>query len=277
MEKLDAINTRLELLDRIKSKYNKSIPELITYKAEAAAELDLALNLNEKINEKNMELAGIETDLVNSVIELHSKRKKVADNLEHNISKELKDLGMKNVKFKVNIKVNEDKSGIELNGKKVRITEEGIDNIEFLISTNPGEPLKPLDKIISGGESSRIMLALKSIIANVDRISCLIFDEIDAGIGGRTAQVVGEKLSRISNKHQILCVTHSPQIASLGDAHYLIKKETKSGKTFTRVHNINGQDRINELARMLGGAEITKNTIIHAQEMLSMAKDVKKS
>jgi DNA repair protein RecN (Recombination protein N) len=121
------------------------------------------------------------------------------------------------------------------------------------------------------------MLALKSIIAQVDNISCLIFDEIDAGIGGRTAQAVGEKLSKLSSKYQILCVTHSPQIASLGDTHFLIKKENIDGKTSTRVHSIEGQQRINELARMLGGAEITKNTIVHAQEMLDMAKNIKDS
>lgn len=182
---------------------------------------------------------------------------------------------MKNVKFKVEITTQEDSDGIEVEGKKVYITEEGIDNIEFLISTNPGEPLKPLAKIISGGESSRIMLALKSIIAQVDNISCLIFDEIDVGIDGRTAQVVGEKLSKLSNSRQILCVTHSPQIASLGDTHFLVKKENIAGKTFTRVDNIEDKERIKELARMLGGAEITKNTLIHAQEMLNMAKSIK--
>ena len=119
------------------------------------------------------------------------------------------------------------------------------------------------------------MLALKSIIARVDNISCLIFDEIDSGIGGRTAQVVGEKLYNISRKHQVLCVTHSPQIASLGDTHFLITKHTESGETFTRVYNIDSENRVSELARMLGGAEITKNTIVHAKEMLRMAKKVK--
>ncbi|HHY71585.1 MAG TPA: DNA repair protein RecN, partial [Thermoanaerobacterales bacterium] len=273
--KLNMINARLELLDRIKSKYNKNIPELIEYKIQAAAELDKAFNINEQIGELKNELTSIKLILSKSVLELHSKRKKLAQDLEQSISKELKDLGMKNVKFKVEITTQEDSDGIEVEGKKVYITEEGIDNIEFLISTNPGEPLKPLAKIISGGESSRIMLALKSIIAQVDNISCLIFDEIDVGIDGRTAQVVGEKLSKLSNSRQILCVTHSPQIASLGDTHFLVKKENIAGKTFTRVDNIEDKERIKELARMLGGAEITKNTLIHAQEMLNMAKSIK--
>ena len=276
-EKLNTINARLELLNRLKSKYGKNIPELLSYKAQAAAELDKALNINEEISELKAEQEKIKLALSQSALELHKKRKYTAKKLEQSISKELKDLGMKNVKFKVSMTLKEDSNGIEIDGKRVNISEEGIDNIEFLISTNPGEPLKPLAKIVSGGESSRIMLAMKSIIAQVDNISCLIFDEIDAGIGGRTAQVVGEKLSRISSKHQILCVTHSPQIASLGDVHFLIKKENINGQTFTRVYNLEGQERINELARMLGGAEITENTIIHAQEMLNMAKKIKGS
>lgn len=277
MGRLDIINKRLDLLDRIKSKYNKSIPELLDYKAQIATELDLAFNLNEEIDELKTKLVDIESKLCKSSIKLHNKRQTIANHLEESISKELEDLGMKNVKFKVDIKVKSNPNGICVNEKKVSITENGIDEIEFLISTNPGEPLKPLAKIISGGESSRIMLALKSIMAKVDNISCLIFDEIDAGIGGRTAQAVGEKLSKLASKHQILCVTHSPQIASIGDSHYLIKKESYGAHTSTRVYCLEAQERINELARMLGGAEITKNTITHAQEMLNMAKNIKKS
>jgi len=272
MGKLDKINARLELLHRLKSKYNKSITELLKYKNEVVAELEKAFNINEGISVLRTKLTNIELNLSKSAVELTKKRKKWANNLEKSISKELEDLGMKNVKFEVDIRTKDDPDGIEVEGKKVHINEEGIDEIEFLISTNPGEPLKPLVKIISGGESSRIMLALKSIMAEVDNISCLIFDEIDTGIGGRTAQAVGEKLSKISSKRQILCVTHSPQIASLGDTHFLIQKESIDKKVSTKVYSIEGQERINELARMLGGAEITKNTIIHAQEMLNMAK-----
>ncbi|MFY9217421.1 MAG: DNA repair protein RecN [Tepidanaerobacteraceae bacterium] len=277
MGRLDEINRRLELLDRLKSKYNKSIAELLDYKAQIAAELDLAFNINEEIEELKTKLAKIESELSKSAIKLHEQRQSIAQQLEDSISKELKDLGMKNVVFKVEIRIQKDPNGIDLGDEVVSITEDGIDEVEFLISTNPGEPLKPLAKIISGGESSRIMLALKSILAKVDKISCLIFDEIDAGIGGRTAQAVGEKLSKLARQHQILCVTHSPQIASIGDFHYLIKKESVDEHTSTRVYRIEGQDRINELARMLGGAKITKNTLAHAQEMLNMAKKIKES
>jgi len=277
MGRLDVINKRLEFLDRIKSKYNKSIPELLDYKSQIAAELDLAFNVNEEIEELKIKQDKIESELGRSAFELHTQRQNTAKQLEESISNELKDLGMNNVKFKVDIRVQKDPNGIYFDDEKVSVTENGIDEVEFLISTNPGEPLKPLARIISGGESSRIMLALKSIMAKVDNISCLIFDEIDAGIGGRTAQAVGEKLSKLAREHQILCVTHSPQIASIGDSHYLIKKENINEHTLTRVFRIEGQDRINELARMLGGAQITQNTITHAQEMLNMAKKIKQS
>jgi len=277
MGRLDDINKRLELLDRLKAKYNKSIAELLEYKDQIAADLDLALNIDGEIQELKLTYANIESELIKSAVRLHEQRQKVAEHLEEAISKELQDLGMKNVVFKVDIRVLKDSDGICFGEEKIAVTEEGIDDVEFLISTNPGEPLKPLAKIISGGESSRIMLALKTILAKVDKISCLIFDEIDTGIGGRTAQAVGEKLSKLARDHQILCVTHSPQIASLGDYHYLIKKESVAEHTLTRVYPIEGQDRINELARMLGGAEITKNTMAHAQEMLNLAKKIKES
>jgi DNA repair protein RecN (Recombination protein N) len=274
-EMLNEIQSRLELLDRLKAKYNMSIDELLKYKEEAAARLDDVLNIDDEIAELEEELKITNKSLVEKALALHNLRKKTAARLERDISKELQDLGMKGIQFAVNFKWEEDDSGLEVNGRRYKITRDGFDRVEFLISTNPGEPLKPLAKIVSGGEASRIMLALKNIMAKVDNIPCLIFDEIDAGIGGRTAQIVGEKLSRIAKSHQVLCVTHSPQIASLGDAHFLIKKETLGGKTYTRVSEIRGQDRVNELARMLGGAEITGNTLAHAREMLKLADNIK--
>lgn len=274
-EKLNTINERLELINRLKLKYGKTIPELLDYKANAIAELDNVINTGDEIKELKIEYEQIKKSLAENALELSKKRKVVAEKLEQDILKELSDLGMKNVNFKVHMGLTEDPKGIEIDDKKISVSEDGIDNVEFLISTNYGEPLKPLAKIISGGESSRIMLALKSIIAEVDNISCMIFDEIDAGIGGRTAQAVGEKLSKISRTHQILCVTHSPQIASLGDTHFLIKKESTGDTTVTKVYKIDGDKRVDELARMLGGAKITDNTIAHAKEMLAMAKKIK--
>jgi len=275
-QRLDEIQSRLEFIDRIKSKYGMNIAELMEYKKQAAARLDEVYSMDEEIGKINESLKDAMSKLAEKAVYLHSLRVKTAAKLENDISKELKDLGMKNVKFSVDFTQSYDEHGIEVDKSKVNITEEGFDHVEFMISTNPGEPLKPLAKIISGGETSRIMLALKTIMAKVDNIPCLIFDEIDTGIGGRTAQIVGEKLSMVAASHQVLCVTHSPQIASLGDSHFLITKQTSHGITFTHVLELTDSEKINELARMLGGAKITENTLAHAAEMLEMANKKKK-
>lgn len=269
--KLNNIQLRLDQLDRLKIKYNMSLPQLLEYKNVISDELNKTIALDDEINDLKLKLRAETDKLVENATYLHNKRKEAATKLQKAIAKELHELGMENVKFYVDIKCQQDEQGVEFCGKKVKITEEGFDHIEFLISTNLGEPLKPLSEIISGGEASRIMLALKSILAEVDKIPCLIFDEIDAGIGGRTAQIVGEKLAFLAKTHQVLCVTHSPQIASMGDTHYLIKKQVVKGATYTNIHRLDKKTRIKELARMLGGAKITKNTINHAKEMLKMA------
>lgn len=170
---------------------------------------------------------------------------------------------MKSVEFKVNFT------------KKDNFSANGNDNIEFLIATNPGEELKPLSKIASGGEISRIMLAFKSILAENDEIPCLVFDEVDSGISGRTAQIVGEKISNLSKGRQIICISHLPQIAALGDTHFLIFKKVKNGRVISNVKRLDESDRIDELARLLGGVDLTETTRMHASEMLSMAKKSK--
>lgn len=274
-ESLDLVIQRLDLIENLKMKYNRSIQELLTYKEEISNKLDEDLNLESKIKKLSLHLEDAKNQLTKVAIMLSKQRKRVAKKLEAAISKELEDLGMKNVKFIVSFGLKEDDDGFLINGKKVKVDNEGYDDIEFKISTNIGEPLKPLAKIVSGGEASRIMLALKSILAKTDNIPCLIFDEIDAGIGGRAAQIVGEKLSLLAETHQILSVTHSPQIASLGDNHFLIKKHTKGKSTYTDVFCLDEKHRINELARMLGGAKITENTLTHAKEMIKMANSFK--
>nr|PZN03485.1 MAG: DNA repair protein RecN [Bacillota bacterium] len=267
--RLDEIQSRISFLNRLKSKYNKSIDELIKYKEQAASKLDEALYIDEGIAKLENSLEELKREYIKRALELHQLRKTIAADFEKNISTELKDLGMKDVKFSVDIKWTE-------SDETVKMSDTGLDAVEFLISTNPGEPLKPLAKIVSGGEASRILLALKSILARIDHIPCLIFDEIDVGMGGRMSQIVGEKLFRIARSHQVLCVTHSPQIASLGDAHFNIKKITKDGRTFTEVKEIKGAERVEEIARMLGGTEITDKTIEHAKEMLERSEKIKK-
>jgi DNA repair protein RecN (Recombination protein N) len=274
--KLDEIQARISFLNRLKNKYNKSIDELIKYKEQAASKLEEALNIDEEIIKLENSLEILKQDYIKSALELHKLRKTIASIFEKNISRELKDLGMKDVKFSVDINWIESEEGVKVKNKTVKIGEKGLDTVEFLISTNPGEPLKPLAKIVSGGEASRILLALKSILAQIDNIPCLIFDEIDVGIGGRMSQIVGEKLFKISRNHQVLCVTHSPQIASLGDAHFCINKISNNDRTFTTVKEIKGEERIKEISRMLGGTEITDKTIAHAKEMLELAEKIKR-
>ncbi|ADL08057.1 DNA repair protein RecN [Thermosediminibacter oceani] len=275
--RLDEIQARLALLDRLKSKYNMSIEELLNYKEQAASKLEEALNIDDEISKLESSLKELKENYINSSLKLHELRKKVAAAFEKDIFKELNDLGMKGTKLSVDIKWVETDTGVEINGKTYKMNENGLDSVEFLISTNPGEPLKPLAKIVSGGEASRIMLALKNILARIDNIPCLIFDEIDAGIGGRISQIVGEKMAKVARNHQVLCVTHSPQIASLGDAHFCIRKVVNKNKTSTIVSEIRGEERVKEIARMLGGAEITSTTLVHAREMLKMAEDIKKN
>ncbi len=150
-----------------------------------------------------------------------------------------------------------------------------MDNIEFLISTNPGEELKPLSRIVSGGEMSRIMLAFKSIIADNDRMPTLIFDEIDTGISGRSAQIVGEKISKISKNHQVISISHLPQIAALADSHYVISKNINSKKAITKIERLSDEERVVEMARLLGGVDVTETTLKHAKEMIEMSKRIK--
>jgi DNA repair protein RecN (Recombination protein N) len=180
---------------------------------------------------------------------------------------------MKKAKFKVNIEFDEQ---MEINNER-KYTQNGLDRIEFLISPNTGEPLKPLSKIASGGEMSRIMLAIKTILADVDEIPTMIFDEIDIGVSGRAAQRVGEKLSFISKNHQVLCVTHLAQIASMADNHYLIEKFSNEESTETKVQRLKGNSIRDEIARILGGSNISDITLKHAEEMLENAKKIKKN
>ncbi|KZL94229.1 DNA repair protein RecN [Clostridium magnum DSM 2767] len=150
-----------------------------------------------------------------------------------------------------------------------------MNKVQFVISTNPGEPLKPLEKVVSGGELSRIMLALKTVFVDKDQIPTVIFDEIDTGISGRIAQAVAEKMYSISNKHQVFCVTHLPQIACISDVHYWVSKEIKDEKTYTRVREMNREEKEYEIARMIGGSEVTRLTLEHAKELINMADSKK--
>lgn len=261
-EKLLIINEQIDQINKLKRKYGKNISDILNYREKTNKEYIKLLNNENEILNKKSKIEKIRGILLEDSKQLSNYRKQIAKQLEIQVTKELDQLNMKNVKFKV-----------FFNEKS--ISSNGIDDMEFLISTNEGEDLKPLSKIISGGEMSRIMLAFKSITASNELIPTLIFDEIDTGISGRTAQVVGEKIKNLSQSHQILLISHLPQIAALADHHYLISKSTIDKKTITKVEKLSENDRIIELARLLGGLNLTKTTINNAKEMIEMSKTSK--
>lgn len=261
-KELDSIGARLDAIYKLKRKYGNTIKEILDYSDDIKAELEGLENSQEKIECLGKELEVVDSEMRTKARELSAQRKVTASELEKKVILELEDLEMKKTQFRVNFEIG------DFNTK-------GIDKVEFLISPNAGEDLKPLSKIASGGEMSRIMLAIKTILTRVDKIPTLIFDEIDIGISGKTAQMVGQKLSYISKNHQVLCVTHLSQIAAMADEHYLIEKNSKDNLTTTLIIKLNSEQKKHEIARILGGVEITETTLLHAQEMLDMAQQRK--
>ncbi len=262
-EELSRIDERIDIITRLKRKYGFTIDEVIEFYEKSKNEYNELLQSERLIEELNELLASIVQELSVSSKKLHQERQKAAQILEKNITKELENLEMKNSEFKVNLTYNENDANF---------TKNGLNTAEFLISSNIGEPLKPLSKIASGGEMSRIMLAIKTILANVDSIPTLIFDEIDTGISGKAAQKVGEKLSYISKNHQVLCVTHLSQLACMADNHLFIEKNSNSENTFTSVRSLDQKGKIEEIARIIGGSEITTLAIKHAEELINAAE-----
>ncbi len=252
------IEKRLDFINHLKSKYGNSIEQILesyNSKCERIAVLkdyDEYLNqLLSKINHKKQEL----TQLSDEVSAIRQKESVVLTNA---IRQALMDLNFLDVRFTMEF-------------RKIDFTENGTDEVEFMISTNPGEPLKPLGKVASGGELSRIMLAIKTVLAENDHIETLIFDEIDSGISGRTAQMVSEKMNELGRSHQIICITHLPQIAAMADTHFLIEKSVENDTTVSHIHELSDEESIQELARMLGGVEITDKVVENAREMKKMA------
>lgn len=262
-EKFIYYRDRLDLVNKLKKKYGITIDKIFEYRNNIFIEYENLINYEKKMEEINKNIKRYEEILTNDSLLLRNKRIDIAKKLENKLTQELKELNMGNVVFKVDFK------------EKESISNNGLDNIEFLISTNPGENLKPLSKIVSGGEMSRIMLGFKNIIADNDKIPTLIFDEIDTGISGRTAQIVGEKICKISKNHQVIAISHLPQITALADNHYKIYKESEGYTTITKVRKLTYDERVLEMARLLGGVNVTETTINHAKEMLNMSKKIK--
>ncbi|OYD09820.1 DNA repair protein RecN [Paludifilum halophilum] len=266
--RLAEVEDRIAVIDQLKRKYGESVEEVIQHGQQAGEELENLVHHDEKKLELEEKLAGLFTRMKEEADALTALRQKAAVRLEKQVEEELIDLNMKGTRFAVAFQ--EEKESPEY-------LPTGADRVEFRISPNPGEPLRPLVKIASGGELSRIMLALKTIFSDVDGVQTLIFDEIDTGVSGRAAQAIAEKMARLARSSQVLCVTHLPQVACMADIHFNILKESDDQKTRTRVKHLTDQGRTLELARMLGGVEVTETTRTHALEMLRMAEQTKKA
>lgn len=274
-ERLEEIRERLGLFTGLKRKYTRSIDEIIEYKNELDQELQLIENLDAAITEKQNQIESQRQILTDLSIELSTKRKSAAENLDKLVLSHLNELGMKNARFRVNIdKIQDENGAIIIDGTKYKLTSSGIDKVEFFIAANPGEDLKPLAKVASGGEISRVMLALKSSLARADKIPVLIFDEIDNGISGRIAQAVGISLKRLSKTHQIICITHLPQIASVGDTHFVVEKTTHENLTRTQIRKLAPGERALEIAKLLGGEVVTETHINSARELIAEANQM---
>lgn len=260
---LQTVENRLNLIYDLKRKYGNSIKEILQYKDKIEKELNVIINSEETLKNLKNEYSTLEIEIEAICNKMSSIRKEKATNIEEKIENVLCELQMKQAKFSIMFSKND------------RFNENGWDYVEFLISTNPGEALKPLAKIASGGEMSRIMLSLKCVLADIDEIGTLIFDEIDTGISGRVAQKVAEKLGYISRKRQVICITHLPQIAAMGDNHYKIEKTIDEEKAISSIKILNEQEIVNELARMISGAVVTNITLKNAEEMKKMADEFK--
>lgn len=257
--RLEEIEHRLEVIDRLKRKYGSSVEEILAFKEKVDASLTSYRSLEEELAEKEKERGPLEKEVESLARRLSVERRRVASELKKAIERELASLGMKRTTFEVRM-------------DSVPLTSKGVDRIEFLISPNVGEEVKPLAKIASGGELSRIMLALKRILARVGGRQVLLFDEVDSGIGGAIAEVIGRKLKELSRSHQIVCVTHLPQIACFADTHMSVRKEVKGGRTLTVVERLEKEAVVEEIARMLGGVKVTEKTRSYAREMIENAK-----
>ena len=257
-KKLEKIVERIDNINKLKLKYGSTITEILEYRDKIEKDLSLVNFESEELENLKKEKSELVGQYFQDSERLSEIREKIAENLQNTVDVQLDDLNMENAKFKVEIT------------KTQEITIYGMDNAEFMIAANVGETFKPLAKIASGGEISRIMLALKTVFSAVDNISVLIFDEIDTGISGETVRRVAEKLRELSKNTQIICVTHSPQIAGKAQQQFFIKKEIENNFTETKVHELNTEERIREIARIISGDNITEASINHAKEIMGL-------
>ena len=263
---LQHVEDRLALIQTLKRKYGQSIESILEYKEQISNSLEQLVNRDEQIQKMSERIRQIEKDLELEAHDLTDKRKKAAKQLSEAIMEQLQELYMEKAAFSVMFHEQ----------SKIIFNENGMDDISFYISTNVGEPPKPLTKIASGGELSRMMLALKSIFSKHQGITSIIFDEVDTGVSGRVAQAIAEKIAAIATNSQVLCISHLPQVAAMADQHLMIKKEVTGNRTYTILEEVIDDRRAEELSRMMSGAEITSVTLQHSKELLKLANERKK-
>lgn len=270
---LDKIEERLALLSNLKRKYGGSIEAVLGFLERARRELDGITHSEERLEE----LQAQEDDLLYQIgglaANLSQRRQKAAQKLARMVEEQLKDLRMEAARFEVRIEQHPDEGGCYVNDQRLAFDATGVDDVEFMLATNFGEPIKPLAKVASGGETSRSMLALKQVLSQADQTPTLIFDEIDSGIGGRLGAVIGQKLWRLADGHQVLCITHLAQLASFADVHFRVRKKVVGKRTITEVDQLDGNGRLAELAEMLGAE--TDSARQSAHELLEMARQIK--
>ncbi|EAG0246988.1 DNA repair protein RecN [Listeria monocytogenes] len=265
-EELNQIESRLNDLNQLKRKYGKTIEDIIQYEQEISSEMEKLTDSESHVGHLETKLATLKTELTKQAATLTDIRKKAAVTLEKQIKQELNQLYMEKAIFSVRFEAN-----------KMELTELGQDSVVFYMSTNPGEPLKPLAKIASGGELSRMMLALKTIFSRRQGITSIIFDEVDTGVSGRVGQAIAEKIYAVSVGSQVLCISHLPQVAAMANHHYYITKKVQNKRTTTSVTVLKGVEKVEEISRMIAGIEVTELTKQHAKEMIEQAEKVKQT
>ena len=271
-KRLEQVEERLDLIHRLLRKYGGTMEAVIAFGENSRKQLETITTAAEKIDELEAREAVLLNELAARGEKLSDKRKKAAEKLAKGIETELDDLKMASAQFAVDFQTKPDTAGLPVAGSRVAFDASGFNRVEFLVAPNPGEGLKPLAKIASGGETSRLMLALKNVLAQADQVPSLVFDEIDQGIGGRVGGVVGQKLWQLGKSHQVLCITHLPQLAVFGEQHFQVQKLVKNGRTTTQVRRMEGDERLLELAGMLG--EVSEGTLRSASDLLQSARTV---
>jgi len=270
--RLEEVEERLSLISRLKRKYGGSVEEVLRYAAEARARLEELAGDEDRRARLSQALAEAERRAGELALELSQARRQAAQRLREAMAGELQGLGLGHVLFQVEVSQEEDPAGLPCEGRRLASTEAGVDRVEFLVATNPGEPLRPLARVASGGEMSRFMLALESVLAAAHQVPLLVFDEIDVGVGGRSADVVGRKLWGIAQRHQVICITHLPHIAAYADAHFRVRKDVMLGRSLVQVDALEEQERVQELAAMLGGPRPSERMLAGARELLARAR-----